>query len=134
MLGSRSFTGTLTDDEIEAREKPGRHEQLPDALAIPGYAGRPRLARARSAAGYFEAHIEQGGCSSRPERRIGVVEAIIGNWNYWVTITGQQNHAGTTEMDRRRTPPPADASRRAHLRLLRRDRPGRAPCGRSGAS
>src|SRR6185436_11972824 len=34
--------------------------------------------------------------------KIGIVEAIIGNWNYWVTITGQQNHAGTTQMARRR--------------------------------
>ena len=34
--------------------------------------------------------------------RIGVVEAIIGNWNYWVTVTGEQNHAGTTEMRRRK--------------------------------
>ncbi len=35
-------------------------------------------------------------------RRIGIVEAIIGNWNYWVTVTGEQNHAGTTEMHRRK--------------------------------
>ncbi len=34
--------------------------------------------------------------------RIGVVEAIIGNWNYWVTVSGEQNHAGTTQMGRRR--------------------------------
>src|SRR6185369_16195414 len=34
--------------------------------------------------------------------RIGIVEAIIGNWNYWVTVTGEQNHAGTTEMSRRK--------------------------------
>ena len=34
--------------------------------------------------------------------RIGVVEAIIGSWNYWVTVTGEQNHAGTTQMSRRK--------------------------------
>ncbi len=52
--------------------------------------------------GYFEAHIEQGGTLEATGRRIGIVEAIIGNWNYWVTVTGEQNHAGTTEMHRRK--------------------------------
>ncbi len=34
--------------------------------------------------------------------RIGIVEAIIGSWNYWITLTGEQNHAGTTQMSRRK--------------------------------
>src|SRR2546430_10605051 len=50
---------------------------------------------------------------SRSGEKIGIVEAIIGNWNYWVTITGQQNHAGTTDAApqgcRRRDGPAGDA-------------------------
>ena len=34
--------------------------------------------------------------------RIGVVEIIVGIWNYRVTLLGEQNHAGTTRMVRRR--------------------------------
>jgi N-carbamoyl-L-amino-acid hydrolase len=102
MLGSRSFTGTLSDDEIaQATSRDGK--RLPDALAEAGYAGRPRIrCEAERYIGYFEAHIEQGGTLEATGRRIGIVEAIIGNWNYWVTVTGEQNHAGTTEMRRRK--------------------------------
>jgi beta-ureidopropionase / N-carbamoyl-L-amino-acid hydrolase len=102
MLGSRSFIGALDDAEIDrATSRDGT--QLRVALGEAGYAGRPRerLDPDRYL-GFFEAHIEQGNTLETSHRRIGVVEAIIGNWNYWVTVTGQQNHAGTTEMRRRK--------------------------------
>jgi N-carbamoyl-L-amino-acid hydrolase len=101
MLGSRSFTGTLTDSEMgTAKNREG--VSLQDALREAGYAGRPRLTAGPGYVGYLEAHIEQGDWLDSSGRKIGVVEAIIGNWNYWVTVTGQQNHAGTTQMARRR--------------------------------
>ena len=102
MLGSRSFTGTLGDDEIaNAASRDGK--KLTTALQEAGYAGRPRLCvEPERYLGYFEAHIEQGGTLEATGKRIGIVEAIIGNWNYWVTVTGEQNHAGTTEMHRRK--------------------------------
>ncbi|HKS88530.1 MAG TPA: hydantoinase/carbamoylase family amidase [Stellaceae bacterium] len=102
MLGSRSFTGALDDAEIDAaanREGTG----LRQVLEAAGYAGRPReqIDPARYV-GYLEAHIEQGNTLEAAGQRIGVVEGIVGIWNHWVTVTGQQNHAGTTEMHRRR--------------------------------
>jgi N-carbamoyl-L-amino-acid hydrolase len=102
MLGSRSFTDTITDAELaEAKNRDG--VALGEALQEAGYAGRPRvhLDPARYT-GYLEAHIEQGDWLDSRGLKIGVVQAIIGNWNYWVTVTGQQNHAGTTQMARRR--------------------------------
>jgi N-carbamoyl-L-amino-acid hydrolase len=102
MLGSRSFTDGLPDGEIEAaHNRDGL--KLGDALTAAGHAGRPRerLDPTRYV-GYFEAHIEQGGTLEAEGLRIGVVEGIVGAWNYWVTMTGQQNHAGTTEMRRRK--------------------------------
>ncbi|HEX2151000.1 MAG TPA: hydantoinase/carbamoylase family amidase [Stellaceae bacterium] len=102
MLGSRSFTGTLSDDEI-ARATSRDGKKLTDALEEAGYAGRPRIrCEPERYIGFFEAHIEQGGTLEATGKRIGIVEAIIGNWNYWVTVTGEQNHAGTTEMHRRK--------------------------------
>jgi N-carbamoyl-L-amino-acid hydrolase len=102
MLGSRSFIDALGDDEID-RAKSREGKPLRDALAEAGYAGRPRerLDPARYV-GFFEAHIEQGKTLEDRGLRIGVVQAIIGNWNYWVTVAGEQNHAGTTEMRRRK--------------------------------
>ena len=102
MLGSRSFTDALSEDEIgAATSREGK--QLRQALADSGYAGRPRehLDPARYL-GYLEAHIEQGNTLESAGLRIGIVEGIVGIWNYWVTITGEQNHAGTTQMSRRR--------------------------------
>lgn len=102
MLGSRSFTGLLSDDEI-ARATSREGKKLTEALKEAGYAGRPRIAcDPQRYIGYVEAHIEQGGTLEATGKRIGIVEAIIGNWNYWVTVTGEQNHAGTTEMHRRK--------------------------------
>src|SRR5437868_12273851 len=102
MLGSRSFTGALPESEIDAgRSRDG--VPLRAALAEAGLAGRSReQLDPRRYVGYLEAHIEQGDVLDRSGEKIGIVEAIIGNWNYWVTITGQQNHAGTTQMPRRK--------------------------------
>jgi len=52
-------------------------------------------------AGYFELHIEQGGNLDTGKIDIGVVEGIVGIKQWEVTVTGFQNHAGTTAMDQR---------------------------------
>jgi len=102
MLGSRSFTGGLSETEIEtAASREGK--KLRDALAEAGLAGRPReLFDPSRYVGYLEAHIEQGNTLESTGLRIGIVEGIVGIWNYWVTLTGEQNHAGTTQMIRRK--------------------------------
>jgi len=52
--------------------------------------------------GYIEAHIEQGRTLESGDLRIGVVTSIVGIWQYRITFTGEQNHAGTTRMDVRK--------------------------------
>jgi len=102
MLGSRSFTDRITDQELAAAKN---RDGVPLATALEeaGFAGRPReRVDPGRYIGYLEAHIEQGDWLESRGLKIGIVEAIIGNWNYWVTVTGQQNHAGTTQMARRR--------------------------------
>jgi N-carbamoyl-L-amino-acid hydrolase len=102
MLGSRSFTDSLPEDEIAAAQS---RDGVPlrAALAEAGFADRPReLLDPRRYLGYLEAHIEQGDTLEAAGLKIGIVEGIIGSWNYWLTITGQQNHAGTTQMARRK--------------------------------
>src|SRR5215472_16139389 len=102
MLGSRSFTEALSEAEIDAAQSRDG-VALRDALSGAGYAGRPRLhVEPGRHIGYLEAHIEQGDTLDSSGRQIGIVEAIVGIWNFRVTLTGQQNHAGTTQMARRR--------------------------------
>jgi allantoate deiminase len=52
--------------------------------------------------GYLEAHIEQGPVLEALDLSLGVVEAIVGQARYWLTVTGQAGHAGTLPMEHRR--------------------------------
>jgi N-carbamoyl-L-amino-acid hydrolase len=102
-LGSRSFTDALPEDEIDRTRGRDNGVPLREALEHAGFAGRPReLVEPSRYVGYLEAHIEQGDTLDMTGLRIGVVETIVGIWNYRVTLFGEQNHAGTTRMERRR--------------------------------
>ncbi len=48
--------------------------------------------------GFLELHIEQGPVLEAAGEQLGVVEAIVGIRDMVITLTGQQNHAGTTPM------------------------------------
>ena len=101
-LGSRSFCGVL-DPDAEAAARNAAGETLADALAAAGLVTTPRerLDAARYL-GYLEAHIEQGPYLEEDDLQIGVVTSIVGIRGCTVEFTGEQNHAGTTPMDRRR--------------------------------
>ena len=65
-------------------------------------AGRARWCERGRHIGYLEAHIEQGETLESGGLKIGVVTSIVGIWQYRITFTGEQNHAGTTRMAVRR--------------------------------
>jgi beta-ureidopropionase / N-carbamoyl-L-amino-acid hydrolase len=52
--------------------------------------------------GFVELHIEQGPTLDTAAEQIGVVTGIVGFREIMVTLSGQQNHAGTTPMALRR--------------------------------
>lgn len=52
--------------------------------------------------GFVEMHIEQGPTLDTVGEQIGVVTEIVGIRDRVITLTGQQNHAGTTPMALRR--------------------------------
>jgi beta-ureidopropionase / N-carbamoyl-L-amino-acid hydrolase len=102
-LGSKSFTGLLKDEDID--KAANRHDGTPmrEALKKAGWDGRPRVQIEPSRyKAFFEAHIEQGDTLESETLRIGVVTAIVAIWQYSFSATGEQNHAGTTSMARRR--------------------------------
>ena len=102
-IGSRSFCGLLTDQEMDVCANRESGLSLRDALRQAGFSGRARqkidVARYR---GYLEAHIEQGADLEDHHLRIGIVTAIVGSRRYRIEFKGMQNHAGTTRMAIRR--------------------------------
>jgi beta-ureidopropionase / N-carbamoyl-L-amino-acid hydrolase len=102
-LGSRSFVGLLSEEEIDRAKNRYDGTPLRDALHQAGCGSRPRLQVEKGRhKGYLEAHIEQGEALETSDRKIGIVTAIVAIWQYRLTATGEQNHAGTTSMSRRR--------------------------------
>jgi N-carbamoyl-L-amino-acid hydrolase len=99
MMGSKSFIGRLTESDIDKARHRDDDTSMRDALKAAGLEGASRVVleegRYRC---YLEAHIEQGGLLEASEKRIGVVTAIVGIFQYRLTFTGLQNHAGTTPM------------------------------------
>ena len=97
-LGSRSYVGGVTEADIDAAcDRSGN--SMRDALREAGLAGRARARCERGRhIGYLEAHIEQGETLESSGLGIGIVTSIVGIWQYRITFTGEQNHAGTTRM------------------------------------
>lgn len=52
--------------------------------------------------GFVECHIEQGPWLHEAKEAIGIVTDIVGIRDMTITMEGEQNHAGTTPMHRRR--------------------------------
>jgi beta-ureidopropionase / N-carbamoyl-L-amino-acid hydrolase len=103
LVGSRVAAGELPMQELDRVAVSGK--KIRDGIALLG--GDPaRLDSARRAKGsfaaYLELHIEQGGMLEREKVDVGVVEGIVGIWQWTVTVDGFANHAGTTPMDQRR--------------------------------
>jgi beta-ureidopropionase / N-carbamoyl-L-amino-acid hydrolase len=102
-LGSRSYVGGVAEAEIDAARDRSGDRTMRQALQDTGLAGRPRVTAERGRhVGYLEAHIEQGEMLERGDLKIGVVTSIVGIWQYRISFTGEQNHAGTTRMEIRK--------------------------------
>ena len=101
--GSRSFTGDLSEAEIDGARSRNDGTPLRDALRAAGLAGRPRLTLEPGRyKGFYEMHIEQGTQLERAGLRLGIVTGIVAIWQWRITIVGQQDHAGGTTMAERR--------------------------------
>ncbi|WP_299650091.1 hydantoinase/carbamoylase family amidase [uncultured Tateyamaria sp.] len=98
--GSNVWTGGLSQAEADALVD---HEgvALGDARRVVGdRVGAP--VDPAQFTGFVELHIEQGATLDTAGEQIGVVTDIVGIRDRVITLTGQQNHAGTTAMALRR--------------------------------
>ncbi len=102
-LGSRSFTGLLPDEEIDALANRTHGKPLREALREAGLEGRPRIAMEPGRyKGFLEMHIEQGTVLESANEQVGVITGIVAIWQYRITVQGQQDHAGGTTMAERK--------------------------------
>src|SRR5580692_8478725 len=102
-LGSRSFIGDVTDEEIDRACDHNDGTPLRKALAKAGLSESKRETIAPSDyIGYLEAHIEQGDTLDEAGLRLGVVTGIVGIRQYGIVFVGEANHAGTTRMVQRK--------------------------------
>ncbi len=53
-------------------------------------------------AAFVELHVEQGGVLEHHGTTIGLVDGIVGQYRFAVTVVGRMNHAGTTPMNMRK--------------------------------
>ena len=96
------MSGQLTPAELKTVSNSGKTIEQGIAFIGGDVAKLDQVKRAKGdIAGYFELHIEQGGTLDAAKIDIGVVEGIVGIKQWEVTVTGFQNHAGTTAMDQR---------------------------------
>ena len=98
--GSAVWTGLMTLAEADA-EMDTDGIKLADARQVLRHRVSADVDPAQFT-GFIELHIEQGPSLDVAGEQIGVVTDIVGYRQYTVTLTGRQNHAGTTPMALRR--------------------------------
>jgi N-carbamoyl-L-amino-acid hydrolase len=103
MVGCKTLVGRGSDDPASYVTALGL--PIEDALASIGGDWEQRASARRGPeeiAAFLELHVEQGGVLEAVGKEIGVVEGVVGQQRYTISVTGQANHAGTTPMGMRR--------------------------------
>ncbi|UBF28623.1 Zn-dependent hydrolase [Kovacikia minuta CCNUW1] len=103
VIGSKAMAG-------EVKEEPEYYARLDGTPIHPclekiggNWAKIATAKRDRSdIAAFVELHVEQGGVLEHLGKPIGLVEGIVGQYRFAVSIIGRMNHAGTTPMDMRK--------------------------------
>lgn len=101
MIGSRAFTGDLSQRSLDSFTNPGPRRDGLDRIG----GDHTRLKEVKPGYpihAFVELHIEQGGILEQKKLNIGIVEGIVGISTWPVKVEGFANHAGTTPMPGRR--------------------------------
>jgi N-carbamoyl-L-amino-acid hydrolase len=100
MIASGVFAGVF-DRAWAASRQDRAGVAFGDALSAIGYRG-PQTCGEHPLSAFFELHIEQGPVLEAEGRDIGIVTGVQAMRWYEVTVTGEESHAGTTPMRRRK--------------------------------
>ena len=102
MLGCKALSGNLIQDPSYYCRADGMDIQT--CLSRIG-GDWQKIERAkgnsRDFAAFVELHVEQGPVLESTGIQIGVVEGIVGQRRYWISVRGSASHAGTTPMSMR---------------------------------
>ncbi|RIX51528.1 Zn-dependent hydrolase [Paenibacillus nanensis] len=100
--GSGSIAGERSFEDIQGLTD-GEGVSFAAAMRECGFGlGRHREPARKNIGSFVELHIEQGGVLEYEGLPVGVVDAIVGQRRFNVTVNGKANHAGTTPMPMRR--------------------------------
>ena len=102
MIGSKAISGRVVGDSEYYRRPDGTDIQT--CLTRVGGSWDNITQARRSAEDIFafvELHVEQGPVLESMGKQIGVVEGIVGQRRFNITVKGSANHAGTTPMSMR---------------------------------
>ncbi len=99
MIGAKAMSGKLIDDPEYYRRPDGTDIQT----CLERVGGNWQfIAQARRTAeemaAFVELHVEQGPVLESMGKQIGVVEGIVGQRRYTITVAGRSSHAGSTPM------------------------------------
>lgn len=102
MIGSKAISGRVVADPEYYRRPDGTDIQT--CLARVG-GNWDNIIQARRSikdiSAFVELHVEQGPVLESMQKQIGVVEGIVGQRRFNITVKGSANHAGTTPMSMR---------------------------------
>ncbi len=100
LTGSQVFAGKLKTEDVH-RTLTSDGATVKDDLMDIGYYGS-EIPGSRKLDAFIEAHIEQGPVLEKEVKTIGVVDCVQGAFAAEVTLTGEDGHAGTVQLDMRR--------------------------------
>jgi N-carbamoyl-L-amino-acid hydrolase len=102
MMCSGVVCGKFEKETVLASKNP-EGKTFGEALGESGFAGDPaKRLNPEEYLAMLELHIEQGPVMEAAQKDIGVVDGVLGMFNYRISATGQADHAGTTPMSFRR--------------------------------
>lgn len=100
--GTRAILGLIEADELD-RLRDDQGVTIAEAMRVVGLPPeRYREAIRHDLDAFLELHIEQGRSLFEERVDVGIVQAIVGLHQRWISVTGRADHAGTTPMDLRR--------------------------------
>lgn len=102
MIGSKAISGRVVQDPEYYRRPDGTDIQT----CLKRVGGNwDKITQARRSlediSAFVELHVEQGPVLESMGKQIGVVEGIVGQRRFKITVKGSANHAGTTPMSMR---------------------------------
>jgi allantoate deiminase len=95
--GSKNIFGLARKEEVESI-KDAQGISFTDAMHGCGFDFSAGTVKRSDMEAFIELHIEQGNFLEEEKYTVGVVNSIVGQKRYNITLKGEANHAGTTLM------------------------------------